>query len=311
MAIHFPFGTAPQGLSERRLRYFYATVQTGSMRQAADQLDVEQSVISRQIQQLETDLNTTLFERRGNRLKPTEAAWVVMAYVKERLEKEEALMSALYELSQSRRGRVKLVSGEGFVPELINRTLCDFGHDNPNIEIALDLMNMNELVRHVAEDRAHIGLAYAATLPPNIEVMADHLEPICVSVRADHPLAAHSGPIELKALLPYRVGIMPPGFGFRQMVDAAELHDQVKLTPGLVTSSVMALRQFARAGLGASLLRERDVVEEVASGECVVLRTTNPVFESARAQLIVRRNRLLPTSVQDLLKALMASELFR
>ncbi|MBP6563104.1 MAG: LysR family transcriptional regulator [Neisseriaceae bacterium] len=311
MAIHFPYGTALQGLSERRLRYFYATVQAGSMRQAADQLDVEQSVISRQIQQLEVDLNTTLFERRGNRLKPTEAAWVVMAYVKERLEKEEALIGALCDLNQARRGRIKLVSGEGFVPELIIHTLHDFCQASPHIEIALDVMNMNELVRHVVEDRAHIGLAYGITVPAEIEVLAERLEPVCVSVAADHPLANHSGPIALQALLPYRVGVMPPGFGFRQMVDAAELNEQVKFTPGLVTSSVMALRQFARMGLGVSFMRERDMAEELASGQCVALRTQNPVFESAKAQLIVRRNRLLPTSVQDLLQALIGSSMYR
>jgi len=37
-----------QGISERRLRYFFETVSAGSIRAAAERLDVEPSVVTRQ-----------------------------------------------------------------------------------------------------------------------------------------------------------------------------------------------------------------------------------------------------------------------
>lgn len=299
------------GLNEKRIRYFYAIMQTGSMRQAADQLDVEQSIISRQIQQLETDLGISLFERKSNKIIPTEAAWLMMTHVKERFAQEDALIHALTELNEARRGRVNFVSGEGFVPYLVNNVLTKFYEQRPNVEFALILLSMNELVRHIVEDKAHIGLAYIASLPPEIEVLAEKHDPVHVICSVDHPLTRLPQPISLRELLPYSVAIMPSGYGFRQMVDAAELHEKVKLKRGLITNSVRALKHFAASGLGISFMRKDDVLSDsIMAANLVTLRTNCPVLESAKAQLIVHRERLLPAAAKELIDVIINSNIF-
>lgn len=65
-------------LSERRLHYLHAALMAGSMRAAAERLGVEASVISRQIQLLEKELNVTLIERRGRGVAPTDAGRLVL-----------------------------------------------------------------------------------------------------------------------------------------------------------------------------------------------------------------------------------------
>jgi hypothetical protein len=52
----FPFEAHINGVNEKRLRYFYTVMMLGSIRQAADLLDIEQSAISRQIQLFESEL---------------------------------------------------------------------------------------------------------------------------------------------------------------------------------------------------------------------------------------------------------------
>lgn len=47
------------------LRYFGETVRTGSMRQAAEQLNVAASAVNRQILKLEDQLQCKLFDRRA------------------------------------------------------------------------------------------------------------------------------------------------------------------------------------------------------------------------------------------------------
>lgn len=311
MSTQLPILNSNTGLNEKRIRYFYAIMQVGSMRQAADQLDVEQSVISRQIQQLEIDLSVSLFERKANRLVPTEAAWLMMTHVKERFAQEEALIYALSELNEARRGRVHLVSGEGFVPYLVNNVLTKFYAQRPNVDFALILLSMNELVRHIVEDKAHIGLAYIANLPPEIEVLAEKHEPVCVICAKDHPLASLPQPISLRETLPYSVAIMPSGYGFRQMVDAAELHEKIKFKRGLITNSVRALKHFAASGLGISFMRQDDALSEEMADKLVAIRTTCPILESAKAQLIVHKGRLLPAAALELIDVLINSKIFQ
>ncbi len=53
------------------LRAFFSAVQLGSVSAAAERLFLSQPTVSLQIQSLERELDTTLFERHGPKIKPT------------------------------------------------------------------------------------------------------------------------------------------------------------------------------------------------------------------------------------------------
>ncbi|WP_336935794.1 LysR family transcriptional regulator [Acinetobacter soli] len=58
---------------ENRIKFFFEAVNKGSVRAAADALDVAPSAVSRQISQLEQELAVTLIERHRRGIKATEA----------------------------------------------------------------------------------------------------------------------------------------------------------------------------------------------------------------------------------------------
>ena len=57
----------------KRLRYFCRVVEQGSVSQAAKVLNMAQPPLSKRIQELEEELNVSLFTRQGNRIEPTDA----------------------------------------------------------------------------------------------------------------------------------------------------------------------------------------------------------------------------------------------
>lgn len=59
----------------KRLRYFCRVVEYGSVSQAAKSLNMAQPPLSKRIQELEDELQVSLFTRRGNRIEPTEAGF--------------------------------------------------------------------------------------------------------------------------------------------------------------------------------------------------------------------------------------------
>lgn len=59
----------------KRLRYFCRVVEYGSVSQAAKSLNMAQPPLSKRIQELEEELQVSLFTRRGNRIEPTEAGF--------------------------------------------------------------------------------------------------------------------------------------------------------------------------------------------------------------------------------------------
>jgi DNA-binding transcriptional LysR family regulator len=292
------------GLSERRLRYFYETVSRGSVRGAADFLDVEPSVVSRQIQQLEIELACKLLERRGRGVVPTEAAALVLDHCRERWASQETLLARLAELKGLQRGEIRIVAGEGFLEELGKVVRGEFCQKYPKINVTLEQVSGHEVVRMVSQDEAHIGIAYCAPQDSTVRVLKTRRQPVCLIAWAGHPLASHRGPLSLSDVLPYPVALMSESFGLRKLVRAAEFAEKIEFAPILTTNSLSMLKNHVKARLGVTFMSARAVANEVAAGELVALSVESAIFDSAEVQLIVRADRVFSTALQRLQRLL-------
>lgn len=88
---------------ENRIKFFFEAVNKGSVRAAADALDVAPSAVSRQISQLEQELAVTLIERHRRGIKATEAGEEVLKYYKAYLIQQELLLENLQSLQGLKR----------------------------------------------------------------------------------------------------------------------------------------------------------------------------------------------------------------
>lgn len=297
-------------LSERRLRYFLEAATAGSIRAAADRLNVEPSVISRQIQQLEHELGVQLLERRGRGVAPTEAAEIVLEHCRERRASEAMLFTKLGELAGLQRGEIHIVAGEGFIGDIVQWVLNQFCQQFPKIRLSVHYTDASKIVQMIALDQAHIGLAFGAPADPAIRVVKSRAQPICIIAAPGHPLARRRGRIPLTDVLPYPLGLMSAGFGLHHMLYRAAAVDGVELVPTLTSNSIGTLKHYAATGLGITFLSTHAVSEEVAAGKLVALRTSNDVLESVEAQLIVRAGRHVPMAASRLLSLLQATSAF-
>ncbi len=298
------------GLSARRLQYFFEAVNTGSVRGAAERLGVEPSIVSRQIQLLETELGVALLERKGRGIVPTEVAAIVMEHCRDRQASEQALMARLDEVNGLQRGDLQLVASEGFVDILMSGVVDEFCRQYPGIRVSLKVAGASDAVRAVVHDDAHIGVVFGAPADPAIRVVAARTHPLCVIAWPDHPLACQRKRPALKDVARYPVALMAPGFGLRQLIQMAELSENIVLTPSFVANAILTLKRYVECRLGLTFTSSNSVVKEVARGELVALRTTNPIFEAAQSRLIVRANRPLTSAARGMLERIEASPLF-
>jgi LysR family transcriptional activator of nhaA len=89
-------------LNYRQLQQFWTVARAGSVRAAAEQLDLAPQTLSGQIAALEHSLCTALFQRVGRRLELTETGRMVRAYADEIFELGDALQEAVSEARKSR-----------------------------------------------------------------------------------------------------------------------------------------------------------------------------------------------------------------
>ena len=291
-------------VDHRKLRYLYEVVQCGGVRPASEKLSIAASVISRQIAQLAGELDVPLLERNGRALRAIEAGLLLIGHYREQLALHSDLLDKLAELKGLRRGQVHIVTGEGFVPELIADPLRSFLKAHPGLTVTLRLLSVDEVVRSVANDEADIGIAYNPESEAKLHSHASKRLPMRMIASPDHPLAAMTRPLTIEDVLRHPIGLMDSAFGVQKAVKAIEYTDRVLFAPNLVTNSLAALKGYVQAGIGVSLMPAFVVAREIQAGDLLALQVDHPVLQSAEAHVVTRQGRNLPPATRRLLSLL-------
>lgn len=286
-------------IDAKSLKHFLTVVRAGSIRGAAECLNVAPSVVSRQIAELEHVLGLPLFERTAKGVVLTEAGELVLEHGKRVIEDHGFLSEQLDGLRGIQRARVRIICGEGLVADFIHHGLKAFLSIYPNVRHALTLGSTEGMVEAITNGEADIGIAYNPLVDIRIRTLAIRRQPLCLVAVPDHPLL-HRPNFTLVDCLSEPTALLSPGHGVRQLVGRVAADAGVALTPVLETPSIDALRQFVAAGLGVTFLPSFAVSTEVARGTMATAELADPLLASASAQLIVRAHRRLPASVERL-----------
>ncbi|MEH3085197.1 MAG: LysR family transcriptional regulator [Xylophilus ampelinus] len=294
-------------LDLRRVRYLYEAAAQGSVRAAADTLDMNPSVVSRQIAKLEQELAVPLLERHGRGVRPTEAGAVLVEYFRQQNAYQHDVVTKVQELRGLARGHIDLVLGEGFVSDLMDRPMQDFWQRHPGLTVTMHLAGTNEVMRMVAEDAAHIGLVYNPPVASGIRSRAAIRQPMCAITRPGHPLTQLRRQPLLRQIGAYPVALMHGSFGTRQAIELAERMERTHLAPKLTTDSISVIKHFVRSGLGVSLLPAFAVSQEIAAGELVATPIDQALLNGAEAHIVTRLGRQLSMASNQLLLQLIAT----
>ncbi|WP_422417348.1 LysR family transcriptional regulator [Pseudomonas sp. GZD-222] len=179
-------------ISTRQLRYFVEIAECGSFSGAAERLFIAQSALSRQIKELEAQLETLLFERTARQPRLTAAGLAFLPRARTLLVDLEKAQRLAREVGQGVRGSLRL-SHSSTVPltgQLLTR-LSGYLHEHPGISMEIAQQSSEAQLAELAEDRLEIGLLRLPVLRQHEGLCVQPLfeEPLLLAVADDHPLA--------------------------------------------------------------------------------------------------------------------------
>ncbi len=191
---------------------------------------------------------------------------------------------------------------EGFVDPLMDEVVTDFCAQYPKLHIEMDMLPVDDVVKQVAEGRAHIGLAYNPPPHPRIEYRASSLQPVVLLVRPDHPLALRGGAASIKDLLDYPLALMPASYGIGQAARMLEFVENVEMRAAFTSNSLVALKRAVSSANFMTLIGEFAAYREIAAGELAIVRIDHPLFQGVKARLLVKSDRPLVAAASELLE---------
>jgi DNA-binding transcriptional LysR family regulator len=287
----------------QRIRYLAAALRHGSMRAAADSLDIAPSVVSRQIALLEKELGLTLLEKNGRKgVTGSEAAQVLVECHEEQQASVDHALTRLDNLRTRMDDSLRVVASEGFLPALgdaLGSLLA-----RAQSPLTLDFMSVPELTRELLEERAHFALVFAPMANPELEVIAHAHQPLHLIVPAAHELALRGEPVDFPTIAGYPLALTSPSIGIRQLVRRVETYEKVSLRPELTTTSLEIIKTYVLSGRGISLLPVFAVAEEIRAGQVVALPVANATFLSSEACILMRRGQRLSRAGREVLEHL-------
>ncbi|MCR8631108.1 LysR family transcriptional regulator [Paenibacillus radicis (ex Xue et al. 2023)] len=245
----------------RQLQYFVKVAKKEHVTQAAEELHVAQSAVSRQIHQLEEELGVALFVQKGRNLQLTSVGKLFLSRIDEILLELERAVTEVREFLDPEAGEIRIGFPHSLGIYLLPTVVASFRRTHPNVKFRLRQGTYNSLIRDLV--KGEIDLAFISPFPEKHEHVSGHLlleEELYAIVPQGHILA-DNGTIRLEQLRDDSFVMFSEEYSLRSIV--LEACEKAGFVPqiGFEGEETDTIRGLVAAGMGVSLLPEMALTE--------------------------------------------------
>ena len=247
----------------RQLRAFCQAARFHSFTKAADHLDLTPPAVALHVRSLENELEVSLFERCGARLRLTRAGEILLDLVGSTVEDMDAIGSSLrYRIEDIEEEEVRLAATPGIAAGILPTVLGRYRQRYPKVELSVKNCLFVRAIDELLAGDVEFVVGMRAVIPEaTVEFRALGTYDLILVTPQDHPLAGRStvAPEEIAA----HPAVMPsPGLYttyYRQSpIEQLGLEGNIAIESGGWTTT----KSFVEAGFGVALIPDICVMEQ-------------------------------------------------
>jgi len=265
-------------IDEREMKYILQVAEELSFSQAAKKLYVSQPSLSQCIKKVEMEIGVELFDRRTSPLTLTFAGSLYVKKAKQIQTIQQDLLSQIEDLSDLKRGHLKIGTSYSRTAYLLTRILPEFRTRFPGIDISLVEGTTTELQEYAVSGMTDLSFVY---LPlKNEELIYEHIvdEEILLALPANHPISQKFSSQEQTSPFPkvsFAAFANEPFIVMknkRKMREAfLTLCEKTKTHPNVIlqSNSLVSAQSLVAVGVGATLVTDTlALYNKLASNPC-------------------------------------------
>lgn len=285
-------------LQDTALRYFQEVARCGSISEAAANLHVAASAISRQISSLEDSLATPLFERHARGMTLNAAGELLAAHARRSALDAERTLHDIAALQGLQTGLVRIAASEGVAAQLLPKCIALFRNEYQGVRFQLDVLGPQQITMLLLSGQIDIGIKFTQTADKDIKVLFRRDAPVMALAAPGHP-ATRTQRISLKSLLAHPLALPGPDTTVRQMLDVACSAQDLDLRPVLTSNHMNSLHQFALSGAGVTVSAELSARHLIEQGLLQASLIQERVLLSRQIEVQALAGRRLPSVVRQ------------
>lgn len=190
----------------------------GSIRQAAEKMNITASAMNRKIQDLELEIGTPIFERRARGVRLTAAGEMFVRYARSQIADAERLSSQVEDLRGLRRGPVKIACSQALALDFLPSQIGEFRKANPRLVFNIKVMDHNAAINALIDYDVDLAIVYRAAMRPAVRILASVPQRLVAIMRDDHPLASKEV-LRLSDCVGHPLALPDQSLGGRQVLD--------------------------------------------------------------------------------------------
>ena len=254
-----------------QLRILKAIAEEGSFKKAADVLYVTQPAVSLQVQNLEKQLEITIFDRGGRKALLTEAGQLLLDYCQRILNQCDEACKAVEDLNSLKGGSLIIGASQTTGTYLMPRMIGLFRQKYPEVSVQLQVHSTRRTGWSVANgqiDLAIIGGQLPADLENLLNVIPYSNDELALVIPPKHKLSKEK---ELTKEDLYKLNFvtLDSQSTTRKVVDKLLKDsglDMQRLKIEMELNSLEAIKNAVQSGLGAAFLPVVSIERELSSG---------------------------------------------
>jgi DNA-binding transcriptional LysR family regulator len=218
----------------KTLDYIAGVGRTGSIRKAAEALNITPSALTRKIQDFEQELGQSIFERLPQGMRLNAAGELLLRHIQTQVSDFERLRSQIADLSGVRRGHVTIACSQGFADHILPREVGTYQAQFPLVSFYVQVRDHLPGVEALLTYEADLALLIEPPPASDMDILFSGNVPLCALMHRNHPLAGE-GPVRLRDCLRHPIGMPDHTLAIRYPLDVALT--RIRETPNISVES--------------------------------------------------------------------------
>ncbi len=284
----------------KQLRAFCYTAKSGNISRAAEQLYLSQPSVSLQIQALERELNTVLFERRGPKINLTPDGLALLEIALPMVEGIDSLRDTFAErCGDLNSGYLNIAAGEATILYILPEYLKRFADKYPGVKIRLHNVTGAEGMAMLRADEADMAVGSMPDTHNDLSYYPVFEFTPTLITSLDHPLAKRTH-VTLTDIAAYDL-ILPPRYlsTWGRIKSVFQQHN-IPYKVVLEAGGWVVIKKYVEVGLGISIvtdicLQDNDNLAAIA---------VKQYFPSRSYGIVIRRGKFIPVQAKQFIEML-------
>jgi DNA-binding transcriptional LysR family regulator len=241
-------------LDTQLLQAFAAVAEAGSFSGAAEQLHLTQPAVSKRIALLESQLDSSLFDRVGRQIGLTEAGRALLPHAQRVLQELRAAKRHIQDLRGGVTGLLTMGISHHMGLHRLPEVLQQFTQQYPEVRLDIDFLDSEEAYERVLLGEVELGvITLAPEEKPSLQQIPIWKDELVVTIARSHPLARQAR-VNAKALSEYRAILPGLNTYTGRIIKALFEAQQLPLDVSMSTNYLETIKVMVSIGLGWSVL---------------------------------------------------------